>query len=95
METGDILSDPQTGLTVSNTLKLHRKVEVFQWKETAVERKEGYALTEEEVAVLSHERKETNVVYEYRGVWSEKWIDSSENSVPWFFNEMGESVKTD
>ena len=52
-------------------------------------------MTEEEVAVLSHERKETNVVYEYRGVWSEKWIDSSENSVPWFFNEMGESVKTD
>ena len=53
VKTPEILEDVETGLTVSNCLRLHRTVEIFQWKEQVVDKETGYALTEEEVAQLS------------------------------------------
>lgn len=66
---------------------MHRQVEIFQWKEQVIDKDTGYALTQKEVDALTKEAKEYKLLYEYAGVWTKKYIDSDQYSVPWFSNE--------
>lgn len=64
-------SDPVFGITV-NAVKLHRKVEMYQWKETSTTRKEK-KFGGSEV---------TTTTYKYAPVWSEQPIDSTDFKKP-------------
>merc|ERR1719469_1227560 len=46
MESLDELKDREIGFTVKNVLRMHRTVEIFQWKEQVVDKESGYALSE-------------------------------------------------
>lgn len=71
-ETKGPLADEAFGLQVPNALRLRRKVEFYQWEESSKSN------TVKELG--GSERTET--VYEYRKVWREGRIDSSEFKKP-------------
>jgi len=45
--------------------------------------------------MLTPERKENILLYEYAGVWTKKYIDSDLYSVPWFSNIICKDVNLD
>lgn len=65
--TGETLRDATFGVEVGGSLRLRRKVEMYQWQETTRSR------TTQELG--GSERRETT--YEYDKVWQEDHIDSS------------------
>ncbi|MEM7616879.1 MAG: TMEM43 family protein [Pseudomonadota bacterium] len=69
--TDDILKDSFFGVE-ENALKLKRKVEMYQWKETSE--------TKTKKNLGGSETKET--IYKYRKIWSEKVINSSNFKKP-------------
>jgi len=74
---------------------MNRQVEIYQWKEQVIDKDTGYALTQKEVDALTKEAKESKLLYEYAGVWTKKYIDSDQYSVPWFSNESCRDVGLD
>jgi Transmembrane protein 43 len=69
--TTDEARDPAFGVSV-NAIKLHRKVEMYQWKETSTTRKEKQVGGSEV----------TTTTYSYAPVWSERTIDSTRFKKP-------------
>tara|TARA_B100000676_G_C18072913_1_gene845546 strand:- start:108 stop:1451 length:1344 start_codon:yes stop_codon:yes gene_type:complete len=65
-KTEELLSDADFGIE-TNAIKLRRISEMFQWRETKVERTEK----------TSGGGEKTITTYKYKGVWSEDYIDSS------------------
>jgi hypothetical protein len=47
------------------------------------------------VDALTKQAKEYKLLYEYAGVWTKKYIDSEQYSVPWFSNEQCKEVGLD
>ncbi len=74
--TKDTLADPKFGINAPDTIKLIRKVEMYQWKEdkkTETSQKVGG-------------KEETKTTYSYATTWSDRLIDSSA------FNQNPQSV---
>ena len=65
--TGDVLEDPAFGLSVSDTIHLQRRVEMYQWEERS----------QSETRTKVGGGQETVTTYSYQTTWSGRVIDSS------------------
>ena len=72
LSTLDFLSDDTFGISVSNDLRLTRRVAMYQWEETS----------HSETVKKTGGSTETKTTYTYKKVWSEKPLDSSSFAQP-------------